>query len=491
MDELHHGPAQHHTSGGMVPTGANASPHPGLAPDGTMHPGMAGGGMAPDGLHHTGAAGMGHPGIAHPGMGPEHPARQKLGLPAAAWAAVDAAIRHQLRESRLHKKFLTQVFVSASNQHVPADAVVGPTSPTGVANNIAVDETASVFMIETAAQVALTQSQLALEASTHEMRHQQHLHHQPHPQHSHHHQDGHTHASTLVTLGVQAAKLLAAAEDSIVMLGASLTTNPLIVIGKPNAANPNTVISVRKLPENLGTLNLPQSNTAPLPPLGLLPQSQIFSISPVTPFGRYQDRLLDVVAAAYGWQVGHLYTGPHVCVVDANVYADAFQTIPGTFTFAAQGIKELMPAGFYGTALLPRASGSTPAAPYAGYPSGQITTVSVLNAGSGYGVAPTVTFAGGGQGSGATGTVPAANIVGGAITGVNVINPGAGYTVNQPVTFVGGGGSGAAGIANVVAGVVQGVNMTSQGQGYTAQLQQFTLALPPWRRSAMQTLWRE
>jgi hypothetical protein len=67
---------------------------------------------------------------------------------------------------------------------------------------------------------------------------------------------------------------------------------------------------------------------------------------------------------------------------------------------------------------------------------GMISTTTLLNGGSGFTGAPTVTFSGG-PGTGATGTAILTN---GVVTGVAVTNPGSGYTA--PVTFgITGGGS--------------------------------------------------
>ncbi len=72
--------------------------------------------------------------------------------------------------------------------------------------------------------------------------------------------------------------------------------------------------------------------------------------------------------------------------------------------------------------------------------SGSISYISLLNGGSGYTSAPTVSITGGG-GSSATAT---ATISGGVVTGITITNAGSGYTSVPTVSFSGGGGSGAA-----------------------------------------------
>lgn len=80
---------------------------------------------------------------------------------------------------------------------------------------------------------------------------------------------------------------------------------------------------------------------------------------------------------------------------------------------------------------------------------GGITSVVVSNGGSGYTVAPTVTFEGGG-GSGATAT---ATVAGGAVTEINVTDPGTGYTTPPTIkiTRVSGTGTEADGYALLTA----------------------------------------
>ncbi len=73
-------------------------------------------------------------------------------------------------------------------------------------------------------------------------------------------------------------------------------------------------------------------------------------------------------------------------------------------------------------------------------------SVMVVNGGSGYTSAPTVTFTGGGATTPATAT---AVVVGGAVTDIVVSNPGVGYTSAPVVEISGGGGAGAAAVASV------------------------------------------
>ncbi|KQT50343.1 hypothetical protein ASG47_19765 [Devosia sp. Leaf420] len=70
-----------------------------------------------------------------------------------------------------------------------------------------------------------------------------------------------------------------------------------------------------------------------------------------------------------------------------------------------------------------------------------VASATVTSGGSGYSVAPTVSFSGGGGGSGAAAT---AQISGGVVIGITITNPGSGYASSPVITLSGGDGSGAA-----------------------------------------------
>jgi hypothetical protein len=99
-----------------------------------------------------------------------------------------------------------------------------------------------------------------------------------------------------------------------------------------------------------------------------------------------------------------------------------------------------------------------------------VTSVSVSNAGTGYTNASnlTVTFTGGGGGTGANAVAQLFSFKTGTLSLV-VTNEGSGYTnaANTIVTISGGGGAGATAVPIVVGNVVTQVIMTNQGSGYT------------------------
>lgn len=70
------------------------------------------------------------------------------------------------------------------------------------------------------------------------------------------------------------------------------------------------------------------------------------------------------------------------------------------------------------------------------------------------------------RGAGQFGATATATVDSGEVTGINVTTGGTGYTIAPSITFTGGGGTGATGIATVTGGTVTGINVTAGGSGY-------------------------
>jgi hypothetical protein len=66
------------------------------------------------------------------------------------------------------------------------------------------------------------------------------------------------------------------------------------------------------------------------------------------------------------------------------------------------------------------------------------------------------------------GGIGTAVLVANALSSITVVNGGSGYAVAPSVQIVGGGGTGATATANVAAGVITGFNVTAPGAGYTS-----------------------
>jgi hypothetical protein len=98
---------------------------------------------------------------------------------------------------------------------------------------------------------------------------------------------------------------------------------------------------------------------------------------------------------------------------------------------------------------------------------GSVTSVQVVNPGTGYVVGDIVqaVFTGGGGGTGAELT---AVLVGVGVSEVIVLDGGNGYLVAPTVGFAGGGGAGATATANLTGTAVTSVTVTAPGAGYTS-----------------------
>ena len=94
---------------------------------------------------------------------------------------------------------------------------------------------------------------------------------------------------------------------------------------------------------------------------------------------------------------------------------------------------------------------------------GSLSSVDVINEGSGYTEQPLISIVGGG-GSGATAQAVVTN---GRVTRVLVGNPGTGYTSQPTISITGGNGTGATATAQV-RGPISGVNISAKGSGYTS-----------------------
>ena len=106
---------------------------------------------------------------------------------------------------------------------------------------------------------------------------------------------------------------------------------------------------------------------------------------------------------------------------------------------------------------------------------GGVRFINLTDRGSGYKNAPTVSISTSINGSRATGI---ATMIGGIVDlceqdsrllrvqGVELTNPGSGYTVAPKVTFIGGGGSGAEANALIGDGIVGIITVTNRGSGY-------------------------
>lgn len=102
-------------------------------------------------------------------------------------------------------------------------------------------------------------------------------------------------------------------------------------------------------------------------------------------------------------------------------------------------------------------------------------TIAIDEGGSGYTSAPTVVI--GPPPSGGTQATATATVSSGEITAITITNPGAGYTNTPAVSFTGGGGAGGAATATL-SGRVTGIILTNHGFGY-GSAPTVAIAAPP------------
>ena len=440
-----------------------------------------------------------HPAIAN--HAPGHHGRDKIDWSPEVWHRIDAAVREEIRRSRVVSKFLPTVHIPAKSTTVPSDEVITPGSPYAIAAGegagslpqgaLFVDETETTRVNEIWVEFSMTPAQVEEEAaSVHGHDQQQHLpphqSHSPHPEqqaqhthhhvpHAHHHQ---MHASTGVSLATRAANVLAQVEDSILCQGENAFLSALI------GNQSTTTVGYRFITTDLGLLNLPTtlSQNFPATQSPALPPDQIVIVSP-TSTGFYQGQIVSAVAKAFSILQGKGQYGPYALVLHTQPFADANSPLATTLITPAEPIRHLMNAGFFGTGTLPPFIAATTGSNagglsglFGGYGTGGIAGILVTTPGSGYAPAspPSITIAppSGNNVAQATATLGTGAAVGTVIPQVQITNPGSGYTTAPQVTFQPAlgdtTGGGATGIATVQGGAVTGVTVTNAGSKYTA-----------------------
>jgi hypothetical protein len=391
------------------------------------------------------------PSAGHAGA---HHGRDKIDWPPEVWHRIDAAVREEIRRSRVVSKFLPTVHIPAKATTVPSDEVIAPGSPEAIAlgegagslpqGALFVDETETTRINEIWVEFSMTPAQVEEEAATvHGHHEQQHLPHQPHSAHQephgqhahphehHHGHHHHIHASTGVSLATRAANILAQVEDSILCQGENAFLSALI------GNQGTTTVGYRFITTDLGLLNLPTAFPAagfPTTQSPQLPPDQIVFVSPATT-GFYQERTVAAIAKAFSILQSKGQYGPYALVLQTQPFADANSPLATTLITPAEPMRHLMNAGFFGTGTLPPFVPALPggsgglSGPLFG--TGGVLVVAITNGGSGYNAVPSVTIAGaGGSTAGA-----AATISGGAVIGVTITSPGSGYTSPPSVTI--------------------------------------------------------
>jgi hypothetical protein len=155
--------------------------------------------------------------------------------------------------------------------------------------------------------------------------------------------------------------------------------------------------------------------------------------------------------------VAYAYTGP---VRPMSFFRGRFNELYGVDGMGRgvrwEGGTQVQPIGLHKPALGPAITASSSS------PQRGVASVQMLDFGSGYQTAPTVTFSGGSAATTATGR---AVIVNGGVAGVIIDNPGAGYVGTPTVAFSGGRGSGGTFTVSAL-GRIDRFDVTNRGAGY-------------------------
>ena len=173
-------------------------------------------------------------------------------------------------------------------------------------------------------------------------------------------------------------------------------------------------------------------------------------------------RIITAVASLTGLVVGMPISGANIpagSVITAitapstvEISNNATGSATSAFTFnrlagSADGNNVASPANRQITNL-PLTVGLLPGMNVVGIPN--VTAVQIINGGSGYTSAPSVSISGGGG----TGATASATVSGGIVTAITVTSAGSGYTSEPSISFSGGGGAGATAKVIVPAAVI-------------------------------------
>lgn len=274
-------------------------------------------------------------------------ARAKVPLSADAWKRIDDAVEHEVKRTRIGKRFLKTTTVPPKTTSVPSDAyIVSAANPI-----LSVDEGATIRLCEYYVEFEMTPQQVDQEEGDFQTL-------------------GH---STAVTLATKAANTLAQAEDTLIFQGqnalASNVVNNLNVGSSLFSQdfvltlNDNTPVDTGLLNFALGAVAPPCNG--PSTPTGSVPVVTVAPLKGAQPYGViYGANTFTAVADAYSQLQAKGHYGPYALVLHTVPYADTYAPV-ADLTVTADRIKPLMSAGFFGTGTLPPNS-TAPAAPYYG-----------------------------------------------------------------------------------------------------------------------------
>jgi len=290
------------------------------------------------------------------------------------WQMIDDAVNDEIMRSRMAAKFLPSVYVHKKKTTIESDVVVQPTA--GSADqSLSVEEAASLRIQLLRTQIRLSSAQvdsegeydaellkqLAAKSAQPTKPGGQVAANRPHR------------ASTAVSLALQAARLLAQADDLICHTGAlAVAYHPLFTTGAIQSLDPNLLNNLDGgLLATLPSTSIDQFQ--PLPTTAtpataaatavanvlLLPPSQIVIIrpkiagTPASPTPLYQELLLNGVAEGVARLQRLNYNDNYALVASTVPFGQFFMALPGSLTQPIEPMSHLISAGILGTGNLP------------------------------------------------------------------------------------------------------------------------------------------
>ncbi len=218
------------------------------------------------------------------------------------WEMIHQAVSHETERVEIGPKFLPPFKVMPEALTVTSDTIL----PTGETQFLSIDEAAIFPLIEIWVELSLTQQQVEKEMDLHSAR----------------------------TLAIRATNFLSRGEDALIFQGQAATwSDPLFTGGR---------VAHRSGPIVTGLLN-PQ-----------LSEDQIITVRSLAPGEPiFRERTLAAVTEGCARLKKKEHYGPYALILHDIPYGDTFSPLPGTLIKAADRLRPMVKAGFYGTGTLP------------------------------------------------------------------------------------------------------------------------------------------
>ena len=229
-------------------------------------------------------------------------ANEKLPWSGETWERIRQAVSHETERVEIAPKLLPPFEAMPEALTVPSDTIL----PGEEAKLLRIDEAATFPLVEIWVELSLTPQQVEKEMDLHSAR----------------------------TLAIRATNLLSRGEDALIFQGQTATrTDPLFVDAR---------VAHRSGPAGTGLLNAP------------LGEDQVVTVASLEP-GKpsFRERTLQAVTEGCARLKKGGHYGPYALVLHDVPYGDAFKPLPGTLIKAADRLRPMLAAGFYGTGTLP------------------------------------------------------------------------------------------------------------------------------------------